>query len=324
LCAVPALRALRAALPQSHITLIGLPWAEEFARRYSHYLDGFLAFPGAEGLTEHQATPAESTRLIELARGRGFDLALQLHGSGRYTNPLVSAIGARRCAGFYRAGEPCPDPERFVAYPEDQPEIRRLLRLLDFLGIEDDGDAIDFPITDREWHVATELQIQFGLRPGEYVCVHTGSRLPSRRWGPDRFARVADALIERGLRVVLTGALAEAELTTSVQHIMRRDCINLAGQTSLGELAALLAGARLLVCNDTGVSHLAAALNVASVVIYNGSSPERWAPLDRVRHRRVFHRVECRPCAHWNCPVGHACAHGVTVDEVVREVEELL
>jgi ADP-heptose:LPS heptosyltransferase len=324
LCAVPALRALRAALPRSDIILAGLPWAEDFVRRYSHYLDGFLSFPGAPGLPERSAKQVETNRFFEHAHEANFDLVLQMHGNGRYTNSIVTGMGARHYAGFYRPGDPCPDPDRFLVYPEADHEIERLLRLTDALGIPRQGTDIDFPIFEREWHIATELQIHYGLRQGEYVCVHPGARAPARRWNPEKFARIADRLVERGLRVVLTGSLEEIELASLVQHLMKRDCANLAGRTTIGEIGALLAGARLLICNDTGVSHIAAALNVASVVVYMGSSPARWAPLDQTRHRRAYRSVDCRPCEHWHCPIEHPCARGVLVEDVMRQVEAML
>ena len=83
LCAVPALRALRAALPQAHITLVGLPWAQQFAARYSRYLDDFIAFPGHPSLPEAQIRDESAVDVFyETVRDRKFSLALQLHGSG--------------------------------------------------------------------------------------------------------------------------------------------------------------------------------------------------------------------------------------------------
>ena len=98
---------------------------------------------------------------------------------------------------------------------------------------------------------------------------------------------MADALAAWGYTVVLTGTAAENALAQTVVEAMHSPAVNLVGRTSLGALAALLKGASLLVCNDTGVSHLAAALRIKSVVIFSNSDPQRWAPLNRQRHRVI-------------------------------------
>jgi ADP-heptose:LPS heptosyltransferase len=323
LCAIPALRALRHAFPKAQITLIGLPWAHKFARRFAHYVDDFIAFPGAPGLRERKASAAEAAEFTLRAYAARFDLALQLHGSGRFSNPIVGTL-AYECAGFYPSHAPCPDPARFMPYPEWEPEIRRLLGLLQFLGIPSQGEALEFPISTQEWREFAALRARFALAPGKYVCLHPGARAAARRWSPEGLAHVADRLAARGLQVVLTGTAEEAALTAAVAKSMHASYVNLAGQTSVGVLAALLTGAKLLICNDTAVSHMAAALRTPSVVIYLGSSPARWAPLDTRLHRQVFHSIECRPCEHEICPIGHTCAVEVTADDVMREVDVLL
>lgn len=315
LCAVPALRALRAAAPTAEITLIGLPWAAEFAQRFRQYIDDVVPFPGAPGLPEQGADTGGLDAFHREMQARRFDLALQLHGSGRLTNAIVRGLGARRVAGFYGADKAVADPG-FVPYREHEPEIRRLLRLVEALGAPARGEELEFPVNGAEWKELARLRVAYGLRPGEYVCVHAGARLATRRWPPERFAAVADVLAMQGLRVVLTGTSEEQLITQAVARAMHAGAINLCGQTPIGVLAALYAGARLLVCNDTGVSHIAAALCVPSVVVYTGSDPERWAPLDRERHRQVYVPVDCRPCEHAVCPIGHKCALGVTADRV--------
>ena len=82
--------------------------------------------------------------------------------------------------------------------------------------------------------------------------------------------------------------------------------------------------ARLLVANDTGVSHLAAALRTPSVIVCNGSDPTRWAPVDEDRHRVLAHPVPCRPCMHLSCPTLHECARGVSSAEVIQQALVLL
>jgi ADP-heptose:LPS heptosyltransferase len=195
---------------------------------------------------------------------------------------------------------------------------------MEFLGVPAQGSELEFPILGEEWREVATVRAACGLRPGEYACVHPGARASARRWAPERFAAVADLLAARGLRIVLTGIDEESEVAGAVARSMHTGCVNLAGKTPLGVLAPLLTGARLLVCNDTGISHVAEALRVPSVVIYTGSSPERWAPPDGARHRAVFAPVDCRPCEFRECPIGHPCASRVEVEEVWREAEALL
>lgn len=315
LCAVPALRALHAEYPAARITLIGLPWASEFAARFRRYIYDFMEFPGFPGLPERPCDVAAVPRFFEEARRRGFELAVQMHGSGEIMNPLAVLIGARRTAGFYRAGRYCPDPERYVEWRDDEHEVHRYLRLISRLGIASQGAALEFPLTGSDWTEWTDI----GLERDSYAVVHAGAQLASRRWPPERFAAVADALAAEGLQIVLTGTAAERPLVEKVKQAMRSPALELAGLTSPGGLAALVARARLVVANDTGISHIAAAVKAPSVIVASGSDPKRWAPLDRQLHRVLYHDVECRPCGHPACPIGHPCALGVSAEQVIQE-----
>jgi ADP-heptose:LPS heptosyltransferase len=196
-------------------------------------------------------------------------------------------LGAKQVAGFFPTGQYCPDPQRFLPYPDHEPEVWRHLRLLEFLGIPLQGDELEFPIQETDWQDWRAIATEHHLIPGHYVCIHPGASVTARRWPPEQFALVADALAARGWQVVLTGTAAETDLTRIVAEAMHAPVINLAGKTHLGAIAALLSQARLLVCNDTGVSHLAAALRVKSVVIFSNSDPHRWAPLNRQHHRVI-------------------------------------
>jgi ADP-heptose:LPS heptosyltransferase len=285
LVAVPALRAIRAALPAAEIVLVGLPWAREFAGRFPHLLDGFREFPGWPGLPELEPQPDRLEQFLAGVRAERFDLAVQLHGSGAVVNEVVALFGARRAAGFFPAGGKCPDRELFLPWPDRGLELRRLLALTEFLGFPTRGEHLEFPLGDADQEAAARL-----LGPAPFVCVHPGASVPERRWPADRFAAVADALAARGLGVVLTGTEAEKNLTAGVAGRAAAAALDLAGRTDLGGTAAVLARSRLLVCNDTGVSHLAAAVGTPSVVVSSGDNPARWAPTDADRHR-----VLCRP-----------------------------
>jgi len=323
LCSVPALRALRAALPHAHITLIGLPWARSFADRYAELIDAFEVFPGARGFPEQPEDESGLPAFVDAMRARRFDLAIQLHGSGGIANALVASFGARALAGFSQPGE-TPPRGCFVAWPDALPEPERYNALMRALGIDAASADLWFPLTAQDVNDYDALVARHGLHPERLVLVHPGAQLPSRRWPPERFAAVADELAADGWQIAVTGTAGEVELTARVVGAMTQPARHLAGETSLGALAALVAHARLVVCNDTGLSHVAAAMHTRSVVIASGSDTRRWAPLDRDRHRLLADWPACRPCMFRECPYGHPCALNVGVAPVAGEARAQL
>ncbi|MCW7540255.1 glycosyltransferase family 9 protein [Aquabacterium sp. A7-Y] len=317
-CATPALRALRERFPGAHITLIGLPWARDLAKRLSadeaRWVDDFVAFPGHPGLPEQPCSRASFEAWAAQMRERRFDLAVQMHGSGRISNGVVQAIGARRTVGFHAdtpAGEIGDAGRRLWPYPEDLHEIHRNLCLVKHLGGHAQDDQVAFPLLDEDFDELARHADLDELPVGGFICLHPGARMASKRWDPRRFAAVGDALACNGWRIVLTGDASEHALAAQVQEHMHAPALNAARALSVGALAALLSRSRLLVSNDTGVSHIASALQLPSVVIFFATDPRRWAPLDGLRHRCVM-RAEDRP------------GGGVSPEEVVEAAWPLL
>lgn len=316
LCLVPALRALRAALPEAEILLIGLPCVAPLARRFGHYLDGLVDFPGFPGIPEAALDLGRfGSRLLDLQR-QHFDVLFQMHGHGGIMNVFAGLVGASLSSGYYFPGNYCPDPHTFLPYVETEPEVQRWLRLLESMGIPTQGESLEFPIDARDEKDLEALLGKRRLQPGSFALIHPGAREAARRWQPERFAAVADALVPLGLDVVLTGTEDEGSLARAVAGAMRsRTPLDLTGRTSLGSLAVLVARARLVICNDTGVSHLAAAMRTPSVVVFGdprvASDPRRWAPLDHARHRAL-------------APSTKGAHASVTPQAVMRQVEQLL
>jgi ADP-heptose:LPS heptosyltransferase len=324
LCAVPALRALRRGFPKALLTLVGLPSAQALAERLS-CIDDFIVFPGHPGLPEVACDVRRLPAFLAEVQARRFDLAVQLHGSGPIVNPLVASFGARHSAGFYNdhAWRPDEDAGLYVPWPERGHEIERLLALTDGLGLARSGVHLEFPLRDADREaLAAVWPGAYGSR--RYVCVHAGAQLPSRRWPVERFAAVANRLAEGGMTVVLTGTAGEAELAARLSAAIEYPIVNLVGKTDLWTLGALIERAAVLVCNDTGVSHIAAALATPSVVIACGSDVARWAPLDSVRHPVLWQPMDCRPCSHRVCPFGHGCATAIEVSEVMQALTRQL
>lgn len=287
LCAVPALRAIRRALPSTRVTLVGLPWSEQFVRRFHRYVDDFIVFPGHEAFPEQAVQQHQLADFYSSMRARRFDLALQLHGSGEHSNLVTRAFGARAMAGFGDGAGSTGDA--FIPYPATGPEPLRLLELPLGLGAPDTGPDLEFPITDADERELGASGIGSGLVPGSYICIHPGARARDKCWHPARFAQVADILAEEfSVKVVLTGSSQEADLTSAVARQMRSEAIDAAAPISIGAMAALISRSRLLISNDTGVSHIAAGLKLKSVVIFSKADIRRWAPLDAERHRCLW------------------------------------
>jgi ADP-heptose:LPS heptosyltransferase len=147
------------------------------------YIDDFIAFPGFPGLPEMEPQLERIPEFFARARASRFDLIVQMHGSGALVNPIVVACGARACAGFYRAGEYCPDPLRYMEWPERGTEITRYLRLIEGLGLPMQGDWIDFPLSEADRRSVKTLVPS--LEPRRYVCIHCG---PSCHRGAGRLS----------------------------------------------------------------------------------------------------------------------------------------
>lgn len=320
-CATPALRALRQGWPAAHITLVGLPWAAQWAARLP-WVDDFVAFPGWPGLPEQEVPPPPVREaFIDAMRCLRLDLAIQLHGSGDVTRELVRCFEARHTAGFHLppAARAAAADETLVPWPEGGHEIERLLSVTDRLGLPRRGLQTDWPLLPEDRRRARAL-LPF---EGRFAIVHVGSQWPSRRWPPERFAAVAERLAQRGLAIVLTGVASERALTSSIaERIGCGPVVDLAGHTDLWTMGGLVAEAQLLIGNDTGPTHIAAALGTPSVAVACGSEVARWAPLDAQLHQVLWSDHDCRPCSHRCCPTAHECANAVAVEPVAQAALE--
>jgi ADP-heptose:LPS heptosyltransferase len=238
--AVPALRALDAAFPEASITLIGLPRLRDIASRLHRYIDAFAAFPGFPGIPDVECDLDAVPDFFARMRAERFDLAVQMHGSGEIANPLMVLMGAAHHAGFHREGRYCPDAQRYLRWRDDEDEVARWLRLAAHLGAAPRGSFLEFPLQPQDWAEWRALRLE------KYVCLHCGAQ-------PQRFAELGDALAAEGWNVVLTGA-------APVAAAMHEPAISLAGRTSLGGTAAVIAKARLVVSSDADTALIAAAM----------------------------------------------------------------
>ncbi len=324
LLAVPALRAIRRRFPEAEITLVGLSWMEAFVRRFRCYVDRFVEFGGYPGIKEIELVPERSERFIKEQKAYGYDVVIQMHGSGCVSNAVVAALGGKETIGYYT--DDCMDTlTRGLPYPDDQPEVCRNLGLAKLLGCTELDPRLEFPLFPEDRCEAAHLLYQLPRADRPWIGIHTGAKMPVRRWPVEYFAQVADYFTEKfQAQIILTGSTHEETTVQLVAEKMHIQPLNIAGKTSLGGLAAMIRELDLFISNDTGPAHVANAVDTPSVTIFGPADPQRWASLDVARHPFVRQAVACSPCGFWECPIDHRCLRWVPPQRVLEVAEELL
>ena len=313
ICATPAFRALRAALPDAGISLIGLPFVRELVERSSH-LNRFFEHPGFPGMAEQFFEARKATRFLARMQEEKFDLAIQFHGSGVYSNPFALLLGARHTVGFVRDGDP---PGRLdAALPFPPPgihEVRRALALTTFLGAPPKEEETEFPVTPADEAEADGLLA--GAEP-PLIGLHPAARDAPKRWPLAKFAEAARELRRRyGGSVVIVGGPGEREAGEALAREIGGVCCNLAGRTLLGGLGAVLARLAVLVTNDSGPAHVAYAVGTPTVTLFAVTDPAVWGPPESGPFRVVTPPVEAK---------GENRIEAVTVGSVVEAAEAVL
>ena len=285
LCATPALRALCHHFRSAEITLIGLPWAADLVNRLP-FVDRLLEFPGYPSIAEVPYQQERTNAFLAAAHAEQYDLVIQMHGGGDVSNGFVADLGGRFSLGYRQEHDDRLDHS--LLYDPSEHETLRWLRLVAEVGARSADTQLALPITAAEQARAAVLLRDNDKQHGPFIGVHTGAKDAARRWPAERFAALANTLVQQfNALIVLTGSAAEQQLAAAVEQSLRQPALNLVGQTDLGTFAALLSQLDLLVTNDTGASHIAAATHTPSVVLFGPTRPERWAPLDGQRHRVV-------------------------------------
>ncbi|MER6590946.1 glycosyltransferase family 9 protein [Micromonospora purpureochromogenes] len=332
---LPALESLRAAYPAAEIVLLGAPWHAKLWRDRPGPVDRVLVVPPAPGIRDPgpDEPPASMDDFLERTAKEGIDLAVQVHGGGANSNPLMSRLGARVTVGL--RAEDAPPLDRWIRYVYYQHEVIRYLEVVALVGAPATTVIPALAVTDAD---RAEALAVLGEPDRPRVALHPGATDTRRRWPAGRFGEVARALHGDGYEVLVTGTPAERELVDAVVVAAGVPVRPQVGTLSLGGLAAAYAGCELVVSNDTGPLHLAGAVGTSTVGIYwlgnliNGATPLR------ARHRPIASwtthcpvcGVDCTPGIYPHRPGDGECPHrdsfvtDVPVVEVLEAAAELL
>jgi ADP-heptose:LPS heptosyltransferase len=326
--AVPAMAALKAAYPEASITLLGTPAHKALIAATKSPVDEVQVLPFSEGVRPGTEDEEELERFFEEMRACRFDLAVQVHGGGRYSNPFLLRLGAR-----HTVGTRTPDAaslERTVPYLYYQHEPLRALEVAGFAGA--------FPV-DLEARLAPAEGLRLPAEASDddgqpLVVMHPGATDPRRRWPAERFAELAVACAADGFRVVVVGDASEKELADRIVELAASAQVgSVAGGLDMAGLVALLARATVVVGNDSGPRHLAQALGIPTVGIFWAGNVINAGALGRSLHRiHASWVTACPTCGidvtqvGWTaprCPHDDSVVAGIAARDVHEDVRSL-
>ena len=325
--ATPAFRAVRNAFPDARVSLLIKKYVRCIVKD-SPWFDEVIEYDPGGG---HRGVRG-FLRLVRQLRRRRFDLALILVNSlrGAVEARLASA---RRRVGYDRNGrrmlltDAVPPPtENGKIVPQNMVEY--YLRLCSEIGCPPEPTREELFVRDEIDRQAEEFLARHGRDVSKMlVGINPGAAFGSSKcWLPERFARVADSIIERyGCDLFICSAPGEKEIARSIESQMTHRPINPCDDNpGLEVYKGIIKRMRLLVTNDTGARHIAVAFGVPVVVIF-GSTSTRYTDINLEHTAIVKADVECAPCQEKTCPRGtHECMKAVTVEMVMEAVDQEL
>jgi len=321
LFATPALQALDLAYPEASITVCCWPSSGALLQHNPH-VDRIITCKHSLDLP----------RTLHELQGEAIDMAVGLSHFGSWLLPLVRArfrVGFRSDELGWLYSVPVPDDRQVHA-------AQYCLEVVRAVGAPQVPLRLQIWVRPEERAEAAQILQTRGLAGYPVVAIHPGGHhFRGKRWSPEGFAQVADALIdEKGVRVVLVGGDEDRELAEEIRRRARRPLVDLTGQLNLRQTAALLQLCRLFIGNDSGPLHIAEAVGTPVVAIFGPTNPANFAPL--IEPSRLVRKDLCGPCIHWlepgslyfhsirNPDCNFECIRQVTAADVLAAARALL
>lgn len=305
----PALRAVRNTTPEATITLLATRAGAAVAPLLPEIDDVIVWRPIWQELGQAAVDPAREGELIRLLSERRFDGAL-IFSSFRQT-PHVPGYVCYLAGIPLRAGESkefggATLTHELPSAPDDVHQVERNLGFVERLGFWAKDRDVRLMLSPGDHERADELLRDVGIDPiARFAIVHPGASAPARRYPAHRYAEVVTGLQSRGLPVVITGTERETSLTDGLSAATGAPSV--AGKLGIGEFAAAIERASVVVCGNTLPMHIADACATPVVALYAGTDLEsQWGPR-RSSHALLRRETACHPCYLIDCPIGQPC-----------------
>ena len=324
LLSTPVIKAVRDVCPDGYIAFMARRYTKDILEG-NPYLDEVIVYDK----TGRERGLVRNLSFIRSLRRKKFDIALILHPTKR-THLLVSLAGIPETVGYnkkwgFLLTTKIPHRKQHGL----KHEIDYTLDILRYTGLEPKDRTLYMPVNSRSEKKIEELFKEEGMKKSDIsIAINPGASCVSKRWAPEKFAKVAKGLIEKyGAKVVVISGAQDKELGDKVSSLLGKNCINLSGKTDLADVASVLRHVKLFISNDSGPVHIACAVGTPVVAIFGrsdrGLSPKRWGPTgerDTVLHKDAG----CDDCLAHNCNKGFKCLEAVTVDEVLAAADKIL
>jgi lipopolysaccharide heptosyltransferase II len=334
LVTTPALHAVKASLPDATLTLLAGPVGAQVGRLNPDVDDVIeYAAPWMDPWHRLPQDSAREQRMIAVIRARAFDAAIIF--TSYHQSPLPAAYLCYLADIPLRLAASIDGPGSLLTTRHKHPErmlheVERGLDLVGAVGLGTDEHDLVLRVPPAATRRVERMLARIGIdHDGPLVVVHPGCSMPARTYPWELYVEVVALLVERlGAHVLLTGAADERELIARILAALPDDARPrvqpCAGTLAFAELCAAIAAADLIITNNTGPMHIAAALKTPVVALFALTNPpEQWGPW-RVPHRQLYHEVACRICYSRVCPYGHECLRLVSPAMVVDAAAELL
>lgn len=326
-CALPAIHAVRQAYPQAHLTLVTSPGRRDLP-------SAFDLLNGADWLDEIYIYYAEDVagimarlRLVRELRSRMFDVWFEIPQDVGFITALRNMVVARAAGPRWGYGwRVC--TVRFARQAQSESaeapnEVERLAAIVKAAGLAV-SPSFPLPLNGEHRRRVDEVLSAGGLDGRPLVAIAPGAKRPTNRWPAERFAEVARHLAQRGYSIAVLGGASDHEVCNQIAEAGNSRTLSLAGRTSLLESCEVLRRCQLLICNDSGVQHLAAAVGVPCVSLFSFREIRgKWRPYGS-RHVVLQKWVECHSCLLEVCPYDNRCIKKIQVSGVLSSADRLL
>lgn len=321
----PAIRAIRKNFPQAEISILAKPWVLSVFEHNPH-VDQCIVY---DSEASHRGLLGKLKLARDLKQYR-FDAAILLQNA--FEAAFITFFARIPCRIGYNTDVRGPLLSHAVSLSKEIKKKHQTAYYLDILrgvGLDTDGQALTLVVGEKYADKADKILNLHGISPGDkLVGINPGATFgPAKQWFPERYAELTDQIQETfGARIILFGGPGDSETGIKISEMMRHSPINLSGKTDLGEAMALIKRCNLFITNDSGLMHVAAALDVPLIAIFGSTNPTTTGPWS-TKSRIIKIPVECSPCLKPECPETHfQCMKQINVEmvfEVVKEIFQL-